>query len=114
MALGTIQPKRSTARRMSDSQPTRLPLQSSSGFAFIVISSGGLMQFARAGRLMVATVWLNIAAPAVHISRPRPIGEVVIRTVFFSAFWRRVENSVNAEKFFAAAAESRVGVKDLT
>src|SRR5215471_3893972 len=72
------------------------------------------MRCARAGWLVVATVWLNIAAPAVHIPRPRPICEAVIRPVFFSASWLCIENSVNAEKFFPAATESRVGVKDLT
>src|SRR5215468_1484877 len=105
-ALGTIQPTTSTARRMIGSQPTRLPLQNFSGFAFIVDSSGRLMRAASAGRLMVAPVRLNIATSTVHVPRARPIGEAVVWTIFIAPFRRRVEEPVNPEKFFAAATES--------
>ena len=40
IAPGTIHPTRSTARRTSEPQPTRLPLQNFTDCAFIVVSSG--------------------------------------------------------------------------
>ena len=72
------------------------------------------MSRARAGRLMIAPVRFNIAALAVHVPWPRPIGEAVVGTIFVAAFWRGVEEPVDAEKFFASTTESRVGVKDPT
>ena len=42
--------------------------------------------------------------PGTESSYPTGMAEVA-GTVFFAAFWRRVEKSVNAQEFFAATSE---------
>jgi hypothetical protein len=63
------------------------------------------MSSARAGWLVIATGRFYRSAFAVHVSRPRPITEAVIRTVLLAAFWRRIEKSVDAKELFTAATE---------
>src|SRR2546429_6650310 len=66
-----------------------------------------------AGGLVVAPVGFHASAFAVHVPRSRPIGETPIWPVFIASFRDHVENPVNPEELFSAAAESRIGMEDL-
>src|SRR5262249_34922987 len=61
------------------------------------------MRAAAAGRRVIAAVAFHFAALAVHVARPRPIGERVIRTGLVAALRHGVENAVDAEHLLAAA-----------
>src|SRR6266446_4417432 len=72
------------------------------------------MHRARAARLMVTPIGFHYAALAVEVSRPDPVGKCVIRPILATALRRCFEIPVYPEELLAAAAESRVGKKDLT
>ena len=63
------------------------------------------MGLTSASWLMKASVSFYLSAFPVHVPRPRPIGEAVVGTIFVAPFRRRVEEPVDAEKFFAATTE---------
>src|SRR5215510_7240876 len=72
------------------------------------------MRAARAGRLVVAPCALHEAALAVHVPRPRPVGECVVGPVFPPPLRRRIEIPVDTEELLPAAPVRRVGVEDTT
>src|SRR6185369_11429081 len=73
----------------------------------------GLMNAATAGRLVIATASLHHAALAVHVFGPHPVRERVVRAVLVAPFWRRIEISVDAEEFLAAAPIRGIRMEDL-
>ena len=75
IALGRIQPTRSTARRTLDSQPLRLPLQNFSDFAFIV-DLPRLIDRLRSGHFPPALFFRDVAKH-VGMDVQSDIGQVV-------------------------------------
>src|SRR5262249_207248 len=72
------------------------------------------MGFATATRLMVASVGLHHAGFPVPVGWPYPVGESVEVTVLIPPFRCPVHIPLDPEKLFAAAAEGRVRLKDLS
>src|SRR5438876_11975434 len=66
-----------------------------------------------AGWFVVAAVGFHASASAVHVPRSRPIGETTIWSILIAPLRHYVENPVNPEELFSAAAESGIGMKDL-
>src|SRR5207237_10930497 len=71
------------------------------------------MDCTSAGWLVVAPVGFHASPFAVHVPRPSPIREAVMRTVFIAPLRHRIENPVNPEELLSPAAESRIGMEDL-
>src|SRR5438045_9424009 len=63
--------------------------------------------------LVVAPVGFHASAATVHVPPSRPIGETTIWPILIAPVRHDVENPVNSEELFSAAAESRIGMEDL-
>src|SRR5256884_9261674 len=63
--------------------------------------------------LVVAPVGFHASASTVHVPRSRPIGETTIWPILIALLRHHVENPVNSEELFSAAAESRISMEDL-
>src|ERR1700730_679453 len=71
------------------------------------------MRRASTARPMVAPIGFHHAALTVQVAWPDPVPKCVVRPLLVAALRRCIEIPVYPEELFAAAAESRVGVKDL-
>src|SRR5262249_7136430 len=71
-----------------------------------------LVNTASTTRGMIPAVRLDRAAFAVHVARPYPVGETVIRAVLLASLRRHIQDSIGGEELFASAAETRVGEVD--
>src|SRR5262245_850575 len=68
-----------------------------------------------AGALRLETaVGLDQATLAVHVPRPRPIGERSVGAVLVAPLRHHVQEAVDAQELLPAAAIGRVGVEHLT
>src|SRR5687768_4319747 len=61
----------------------------------------------------VAAVRRHFAALAVHVVRPNPVGERVVRAVLVAPLWRSLEDAVDGHEVFATARKTRVRVEDV-
>src|SRR5438552_18790057 len=64
--------------------------------------------------LVVAPVGFHASASTVHVPRSGPIGETTIWPILIAPLRHHVENPVNSEELFSAAAESRISMEDQT
>ena len=61
----------------------------------------------------MAAIGLHVSAFTVHIPGPRPVAQSMVGPRFIVPLRHHIENSVDAEKLFRAAAKGRIGMKDL-
>src|SRR5262245_66621105 len=66
-----------------------------------------------AGGNVVASVRFDHATLAIHVPRPNPVGERVVRPVLVAPLRHHVEIAIGAEELLAPATIGRVGVEDL-
>lgn len=64
-------------------------------------------------RWLVLTKQIDATAFVITVMGPHPVGEIAIGAGFIATLGRHVEKHIDAEQFFAAAREYRIGQEDL-
>ena len=70
------------------------------------------MHCAGARVCMETAIGFHHALSIVQVPRSRPVSETVVRTVLSATFGQRIEDSVDAEEFFATTTEGGVRVEN--